>query len=195
MPYNIAKITRELQQEFKLFTPRGTTPTPVEDLAEDDKNRATPENLKVLLDALTDLTKELRAKRGEMSDWLPDIGILQWDLGMVGWSNRLEKYHHEVDKAPKGDRQDVLWSVTAPLLLGFFGGENSDKPQQPIDAVTPFMLANQLEVDDAWRDERWDLLKGDLEDGVKSAATAIAGGLGIAALFAGGLALAWWMRR
>lgn len=166
MPYDIGKITRELQSDFRLFTNYATWKRNDIELAlvdDGNANRATPENVGRLLVALQNLTRDIEAARATMSDWLPDIGVVLWDGRFKQWQERLATYEGEVAKAPPGDRGDILWSVTAPLLLGLFGGENSDEPQQPIDAVTPFMLANQLEVADAWRDERWRLFKDDLE--------------------------------
>jgi hypothetical protein len=188
MAYDIGKITREIQQSFDLFIPQGVRP---EDAP---PNKATPENLAVLVGALETLTKEISARRSQLSNWIPDAGIVAWDRAMVAWRERLVNYRTQVDKAPPGDRQDVLWSVTAPLLLGFFGGENSEDPQRPIDAVTPFILANMLAVADDWREQRYRALVADLESGIKSAAAAVGVGLG-AAVLVGGAALAWWVLR
>jgi hypothetical protein len=212
---DIAAVTRDLQSRFRLFAPSGAAPF---NFAPDDpkrsdvlaieladtegtaKNLATPENLKVLLKALDDVTSDVLEQRHELTAGdvakavlLAPVGLLaglfdedealeSWDKRMVQWRGRLGAYHDAVDKAPPGDRQDVLWSVTAPLLLGFFGGEASKLPQQPLDAVTPFMLANQLNVDAAWKEERWELLKEDLLEGVANAAKTAGAGLGALAI-------------
>jgi len=180
MPYDIAETTRALQTEFRLFG-EGVT------------NRATPENVAVLLTALADLTRDLEMARATVSNWAPDASVPRWDAGLASWKTRLAAYVLQVSKAPPGDRQDILWSVTAPLLLGLYGGENSTLPQRPLDAVTPFMLANQLEVSDAWRTARWDALLGDLEDGARAIPSAAMSAL---PWVAGATVLAWiWWTR
>jgi hypothetical protein len=208
MAYDIGAITRELQNAFKLFSgaPKITPPTKadvleldLEDAEDGATNLATPENLAVLVDSLEDFTAALAAERIRLESLAGDLenaiaGILvgvetkedveAWDADFSEWRSRLQNYRVQVDKAPPGDRGDVLWSVTAPLLLGFYGGENSEAPQQPIDAVTPFSLANQLRVADAWREERLRLLREDIAEEAKKVVTGIGGGA-----LLGGLAL------
>jgi hypothetical protein len=207
---DIAEVTRELQTRFRLFAPKSgstafTFGNPKRsdvlkiELADKDgsaTNLATPENLKVLLVALDDVTTEVLEQRNEIeaSDvakavllapinliglFNHDESLALWDDRMTKWRGRLGAYHDAVDKAPPGDRQDVLWSVTAPLLLGFYGGEASKLPQQPLDAVSPFIALNQLNTDTAWKEQRWQLLKQDLADGVANAAKAAGAGLGV----------------
>lgn len=194
MPYDIGAITKELQSDFRLFStwPAGTGRDDIELALVDDgaTNRATPENVGRLLDALERLTTDIAAARATMSDWLPDIGVVLWDGRFKQWTERLQQYQVEVGKAPPGDRADILWSTTAPLLLGYYGGENSTEPQKPIDAVTPFMLANQLEVAEAWRDERWRLFKQDLAESVE--AVSWLAPVAYVAFVGGG---AWWLGR
>lgn len=196
MAYDTGLITRELQQAFRLFKSAGVSRSDVlalelADLEGTDRNLATPENVDVLLAALDDLTADLIAARATMSNWLPDAAIANWDGDLAKWRGRLGAYHDAVDAAPPGDRQAILWGVTAPLLIGYFGGEASKLPQQPIDAVTPFSLANQLAVDDAWREERWRLFKDDLATAFKDLAN-VGFGIGGVVLFAGG---AWLLSR
>lgn len=199
MAYDVGKIARELQQAFRLFKP-GTTQlidkrdqTLDLELADNEggtTNLATPANVKVLLSALDDLTSDLLTARDTMSDVLPDAAIPTWDQRLSQWRGRLGAYHDAVDKAPPGDRADILWGVTAPLLIGFYGGEGSNLPQQPLDAVTPFSLANQLQVADEWRDERLRLFVQDIEEGIESA-VAIGGGLLTVVAIAGTAFLGW----
>lgn len=197
MAYDIGKITRELQAAFRLFDNVGDLDTrddvvvlELEDPG-DATNLATPENVGVLLESLTDFTAALAAERMRLAAQvgIADViaGILEgteteedvkaWDADFAAWRARLVNYNAQVAKAPPGDRADILWSTTAPLLLGFYGGENSDEPQRPIDAVTPFALANQLRVADAWRDERLRLLREDIADEAKKVVTTAGGGL------------------
>lgn len=200
MAYDIGKITRELQAEFRLFDNWASVArTDVIDLGLEEAhggstNLATPENVGKLLTALEQLTSAVQAKRAEMSSLVPDASIVLFDGRMKMWRARLQEYRAHVAKAPPGDREDILWSVTAPVLIGYYGGPNSEKPQQIPDALTPFMLANQLDVADAWRDERWKLFKDQLGSDLKKAA-----GTGLAtALVIGGIVVAggfWWLGR
>lgn len=178
--FDVGAITRELQQRFSLFCHTR------EECAAMPANAATPENLSHLLASLQSLTEDMAIAREGLSDWMPDAAIQHWDTEFVRWRGRLGAYIDAVDAAPPNDRGAVLWSVTAPLLLGFYGGQASKLPQQPLDAVTPFSLANQLAVDEAWRDERLRLLRQDLADAVKG----LGEGLGMVLTIAGvGLAL------
>jgi hypothetical protein len=213
--YDVGQITRELQARFRLFAPGTTTPIAMRDeaiqLELDDadgtsQNLATPENLTVLIDALDTFTKEVMVARSGLQiqkDAGSIVAVLTggdaeslaaWDSRLSQWRGRLGAYDDAVSKAPPGDRQDVLWSVTAPLLLGFFGGEASKLPQQPLDAVSPFILANQLRVLDDWRDERWAMFVDDLETGFADAIK-IGGGLVAVLLPAAVIAAGVWAFR
>jgi len=170
--FDVGKITRDIQGQFGLFA---TTPDPTEE------NRATPEYLAVLVGSLGDLTRAMEVRRAELSDWLPDKGVIDWDRDFAKWKNRLVMYAAEVSAAAPGDRKAVLWTVTAPLLLGFFGGAEGKLPKQPIDAATPFSLSNQLDVSQSWRAQQWDLLYEDLKKNAVDAVSSGVGGLLIAA--------------
>lgn len=191
MPYDVGAITRDLQSAFRLFigVPAPTRPAVIELELEDAEgtatNLATPANIAVLLRALRRLTDDIAKARSELSDLIPDAGLLAWNLGWIGWRSRLARYEAEVAKAPVGDRADILWTVTAPLLLGFFGGENSTDPQKPIDAITPFSLANQLQIAEEWRAERLRLFNADLKQAFKDAASIGSGALVVAAVIVG----------
>lgn len=188
MPYDIGRITRELQQEFRLFKPRGVVPGLARQRVDQGQqfNRATPENIAILLAALDTLTDDLKVARDALGNWTADASVAHWDHDFDAWLHRLDDYIFEVSKAPPGDRQDILWSVTAPLLLGYFGGEDSKLPQQRIDAVTPFVLANQLEVTEQWRNQRWDKLIEDIEQNAGDIAKPVAIGVGTIAAVAVG---------
>ena len=179
--YDVGAITRALQSDFGLFavqTPPGVNLQP-------PQNKATPEGLRVLLDALGKLTDDTLAQRNDVG--ISDLLVATaggnksdferaFDSDMLKWRGRLGAYNDAVDAAPAGDRQAVLWSVTAPLLFGFFGGESSDLPQQPLDAATPFTLANMLATNEASKQRAWDLF---LEDIATNAKKVVAGAKGI----------------
>lgn len=188
--YDVGAITRRIQTAFRLFCPPGITPLRC---ATTTTNRATPEDIGPLLDELEDVTQAVLDRVNEVGiSPAARIGFL---LSMSAWRQRLAKYQAEVAKAPPGDRQDILWSVTAPLLIGYYGGENSDEPQRVIDAVTPFLLANQQEVDDAFRDDLWDGFLQDLKDNAADIVKPLAAGFGFGALAIGGLALLLVLRK
>lgn len=158
MAYDVGFITRRLQNEFRLFN---------RDPSQQVRNNATPQRLAVLIKDLKKLTSEIEAKRDTAAfDWTPDAGVVIWDRDMEKWKGRLAAYEQAVISAEPDDRAAVLWTVTAPLLIGYYGGEDSTLPQQPLDAVTPFSLANQLDVAEAWRAERWRLFWEDLKKGL-----------------------------
>lgn len=187
--FDVGAITKDLQDRFDLFCySREECETKV--------NAATPENVARLLVALSVVTQQLEVARAASVDedfYLGGSpgGIAQWDADFVAWKERLAYYRGQVAKAPPGDRQDILWSTTAPLLLGFYGGESSTEPQQPIDAVTPFALANQLAIADEWRSERLELFYDDLEEAAKDVVETVGFGIGGIALLLGlGLLLA-----
>lgn len=155
--YDTGAIAKEIQESFKIFVR--------EPIA--SRNKATPEHLSVLLDKLSTLTQSVQEARDQMSDWTPDAGVPHWDRSMEAWKGRLLHYQNAVAAAPPGDRRAVLWTVTAPLLIGYYGGEGSKQPQSVMDAVTPFSLTNQLTVGARWRRERWDAFKDDVQKAIE----------------------------
>lgn len=192
MTYDIGKMTRELQDRFRLFKRDHR-----DELPGDGKNLATPTNVKALVVALEELTEKILEQRADGVPLRPDFAELDpdfatWDADMSKWQDRLSDYYDAVDAAAPDDRAAILWSVTAPLLIGFYGGEEAKTPQQPLDAMTPFSLANQLELAKAWKDERWNLLLQEIKEKLQqlgidvgliiAAAAGVA--LGVSALFA-----------
>lgn len=78
------------------------------------------------------------------------------------------------------DRDAVLWEVTAPLFLGYYGGRTGTEvplveggfppafdptAQHGPDLATPFSLANQLAVYEEFEQDNWDRLLDDLREG------------------------------
>lgn len=178
MAFDVGAIAREIQAAFRLF-----------EVAGEVENRATPANLNVLLGSLTRLTISLDEQRDSLSDLVPDAGLIAWDLQLRLWKIRLINYQSAVDVATSGDRQAVLWTVTAPLLLGFYGGPDSLAPQQTLDAITPFSLANQLSIVESWREERLAMLQSDLKQGIRELGSFAIGGVAVLGAVVVGLLL------
>jgi hypothetical protein len=190
--YDVGLITRRIQSQFRLFCPMGQSPN----VCAATPNRATPANVLLLLDELDEVTQAVVDEVKESP--ISPAARIGFAVSMNAWRSRLGTYRAHAAAAAPNDRRAILWDVTAPLLLGFYGGEDSDEPQRAIDAVTPFLLANMQEVDDSFREELFAAFLQDLRDGataVIDAVPAIAGGLGIGALAIGGLALLLVLRR
>ena len=117
-------------------------------------------------------------------------------LDLERWRVRLDAYLRHVEAvADPTDRRLTLWEVTAPLFLGWFGGETGSEVELPTggfppgfdpearhvaDLSTPFQIANELGVWLEWDHRMGRLLAQDVEDGVKDvvdAATDLAGGV------------------
>lgn len=168
--FDVGAIARDLQTEFGLFQRAGAPPEP---------NSATPQHLRELAARLDVLTEALFRERLTSSSLVTsNIGEAQWDAAWLAWRSRLDAYVDALDGVADDDHQAVLWSVTAPLLLGFFGGEQGTAPRRPMDAVTPFSLANQLNVTQEWREIQLDAFVQDLKDNARD----IVGGIGTTAL-------------
>lgn len=172
MPVDVGAKVKEISDEF---------------LAPPSPNRATPENLLVLVRGLEAYTESLRREAAEVASWVPGADEQQWTWAMYQWRTRLASYRVALEGASPRDRKAVLWTVTAPLLLGYYNGEKGDKPQQVADVATPFSLQNQLEVREQFEAENWNRLIGDLKRGVTRAGI----GLGAVVLIAAAVLVAW----
>lgn len=144
-------------------------------------NYATPVHLLDLMNFLNDFTERLEAQMElimssegvttceELEVKRPGLGSACTDLER--WRIRLDEYSMAVASVPADDQYDrtaTLWDVTAPLFLGWYGGETGDDPipvggfpedfdtdvQHPPDIGTPYTLANQLGIAQAWEKER-----------------------------------------
>lgn len=105
----------------------------------------------------------------EFTDAMLDAGgqmPAQWKEDRRRWQDRLVDYFARAEDAPTGHSKRLADDVAAPLLLGYYPGEEQ---QRTADLHTPFTLANQLEVDRKWRAERLRLLKEELGEAAKSA--------------------------
>ena len=162
-------------------------------------NLATPINLATLLEQLQSLTDAIEQEERKRRI-VPGSGVVvpcimsdgraldALCLDLTRWRRRLDEYYMHAASIPaerSHDRNAVLWEVTAPLFLGYFGGPTGTevplveggfpKGFDPTaahgpDLATPFSLANQLAVYQDFERENWDRLLQDLRDG--------AGGLG-----------------
>lgn len=171
---DVGAKTRELQKHFGILASTRAELDASGELDAKAPNRATPQHLKKLLQSLRTMTDQLDARvRDELSP-LSSIALDQIAGSLIRWNERLNGYIAAVDAAAPDDRRAVLWTVTAPLLLGFYGGEESTESRRTLDAVTPFIIADILKVESNWQDERWRLLIQDLKDNAADVAGSVA---------------------
>lgn len=148
-----------------------------------EPNIATPENVLLLLQHLAELTDELVAAQAERAAETPACHDDAICRDLRRWQARLEEYYAFTAAVPDADLQDrnaILWQVTAPLFLGWYGGKTGHEielvpdgfgpsfdpmVQHPPDIATPFTLANQLLVWQEWEEERFNRLIDDLREG------------------------------
>ena len=155
MAFDVAKITLDQQHKY-LGDPPSKAPTPA--------------TLRLLLGSLKALTDELekhaRAAREESFWGTTPAGA--WWTDFRRWQKRLDTYISIAQAASSDDIQATLWSVTAPLLLGQFGGKEAEgeKFKTP-DISSPFILWNQVEVEDQSRKDAWEAFKKDIKDPLK----------------------------
>lgn len=188
-------------------------------------NLATPYNMAVVLEELQALTDKLeerdelrRRVSGATAGVLGDVVIPCIDsdgnfidqlcADLYHWRARLDTYElasASVPESQEDDRDAILWTVTAPLLLGYHGGPTGKEIELSLDGypagfdpaiqhapdiATPFSLANQLGVYEEWEQRRWELFLDDLATGAREigkGAGKVA--LGLAAAFAIGLGI------
>ena len=157
-------------------------------------NLATPVNLAMLLEqlqALTDKLEQADEERRRVPGLLNVIPCVFEDgravdalcLDLVRWRRRLDEYYMHAASIPAEqghDRNTVLWEITAPLFLGYYGGRTGTEvplveggfpdgfdptAQHGPDLATPFSLANQLAVYEEFEQENWERLLDDLREG------------------------------
>ncbi len=145
-------------------------------LAPPAPNRATPARLKILVKSLRKTTDQVYAefivkKATNLNFWISNSSSFdQFKADMDAWQGRLQGYEAALSAAPASDRKAILWTVTAPLLLGFYGGADSKAPQAVPDVATPYILMNGFGTMQTFADENYDRLMADMKD----AAVAIA---------------------
>lgn len=123
---------------------------------------ATPARLSGLVDYLGRLTDYVVAQADEQVDE-PTEPPASGSPEVIAWRARLAYYRGALDDciaAGKGeDPKCVYWSVTNPLLWGWFGAESpecapdAECTQRPADVGEPFRLAHMLAVRTKWAEE------------------------------------------
>ncbi len=155
-------------------------------------NFVTPIHFLDLMNFLNDFTEQLEAEQQkafrkhnvtqceELEAVAPGEGSLCRDLQR--WRVRLNEYSMAVGSVPESDQYDrtkTLWNVTAPIFLGWYGGKTGTEIplveggyppgfdtalRHPPDIGTPYSLANQFGIAQAWSKERKDRILGELLD-------------------------------
>lgn len=151
MALTTAEITRQLQQIYGVA--HGF-----------ERSSVTAGELRLLLQRLDTLTSDLLTERETLSDWLPDVGVVQWDGDMQRWRSRLLAYQNLVENVPPEDTELVRYTIVAPLLVGWYPDENR---QRVLDAVTPWILASSLRAAKEAREQRWRELLAELRENAK----------------------------
>jgi hypothetical protein len=124
-------------------------------------NLATPMTWMGVLEDLDKLTTEIEGKQAARVAADPSFGTDQLSKDIERWRARLDWYtlatHAATDPL---DRNQVLWDVTAPLMMGWHGGPKGTDVLAPggyppgfnvqaahgADISTPYSLANQMGV-------------------------------------------------
>lgn len=179
--YDVGQVVRDYQRAWLGVAPNHATPIDLLDLL-------------FYLDEFTDVLEREDVARRTAA--LGPIGITascdefeqnhpgyaQTCKDLQRWRKRLDEYLLFTASVPiedEHDRRVTLWEVTAPLFVGWYGGETGvEIPldpaafppgfdpmiRHPADLATPYMLANQFGIWVAWQDERKKRLVADLTD-------------------------------
>ncbi len=155
-------------------------------------NHVTPNQLLGLLNFLSDMTEVIEERDAELRSVEQFDRVLSCEelgkvrpgygqpcLDLQHWRARLTDYMLHAGEVPPqlgDDRRETLWTITAPLFVGWFGGATGNEVelaaggfppgfnvdlQHPADIATPYMLANQYGVADAWEKKRAAMLLDD----------------------------------
>jgi hypothetical protein len=203
--YNIGEIVRHYQHAWAGKAPNHFTPIDMLDLL-------------FWLDEFTTVLEEQDLKRRmplvgpqtpvsceDMEITAEGYGSICRDLRR--WRLRLDEYMQFTAAVPveqQSDRSVILWEVTAPLFVGWYGGPTGTEipldpdafppgfdplVRHPADIASPYMIANGLGIWVAWQDERRKRLVADLTDPFKPSGTDWALIAAAGALVLGGYAL------
>lgn len=212
--YDVATIVRSYQLSWLHTEPNHITPIELRALLQ-TLGELTAQ-LEQAVGEHTEGSAMRAAKLGLMSGFLPGLGTMFWAVGdkakrgeqrslqaialdLQRWRTRLDSYVSAVEAAlpeREQDRAATLWTVTAPLLLGWYGGPTGSEieivgqpegfdPQlrHPVDVGTPYRIANMLGVQLEWSRRRAELFKDDLQDGAEETGKVV--GLAVAVGLAG----------
>lgn len=176
MAFDVASIVREYTQAYLGVSP----------------NRARPIDLLPLVDHLDRFTDQLH-RRGEKRRRLAGAAAQcdQLCIDLQRWERRLDFYLIEVNaQTDENDRWATLYTITNPLFLGWYGGPQGEAGpeflaetgfgpgfrfdmQHPPDLATPYSLANQLDVAEAFEAENRQHLLDDLKSGAEEIVTGV----------------------
>jgi hypothetical protein len=198
--YDVGAIVRDYQRSWLGVSP----------------NHATPIDLLDLLQYLDEFTNVLeqrdrtnRTVGGRIADcdrW-NGMGYGQTCRDLARWRVRLDEYLDFVSSVPvaqENDRAITVWPVTAPLLIGWYGGETGTEIpldprgfppgfnpaiRHPADIGTPYSIANQMGIWVSWQDERKTRLREDLKTSFTPDSFDIGIAIAIGAALLGGVAL------
>ncbi len=170
--YDVGKVVRAYNKSWLGVAPNYATPAHLMDLL-------------LFLDDFTKLLEEADVKartqqQGLLSGGTGEVLVDCDELGAWGhpglegacrdlqrWRIRLDEYMGAVFEVPPDDEMDrrkTLWSVTAPLFIGWYGGPEGTEPltpggfapgfnpdiRHPADIGTPYSLANLYGIEKAW---------------------------------------------
>lgn len=183
--YDVGEVVTRYQHNWLGVEPNHATPLELHDLL-----LTLDAQTRQLEDAVVkhrETTGTRTFKLGLIGSWIPVAGVAMWMAqdkanrdaqrsldalarDLTRWRTRLDAYRAVLDAVPHDavrDRGAVLWSVTAPLFLGWYGGPTGEElevvgqaptfdasAQHIADLATPYMLANQLNVWMTWEVER-----------------------------------------
>lgn len=198
--YDVGAIVRDYQRAWLGVAPNHATPIDLLDLL-------------LYLDEFTNVLEQRdrtnRTVAGRIADcdrWNGQ-GYGQTCRDLARWRVRLDGYLDFVSSVPvaeENNRGVTLWEVTAPLLVGWYGGlTGTEIPldprgfppgfnpalHHPADIATPYMLANQLGIWVAWKDERKKRLVEDLKTSFTPDGFDIGIAIAVGAALLGGVAL------
>lgn len=157
MSYDVGKVTKDVQSRL-LGSPPERVPTVAE-------LRGLLKSLRALTDKLEDATNTWADGfvEGVAGVAAPDPELVtQTQRDLKKWKERLAGYSSIIAGAESDAKETVLWTVTAPLVLGLYGGPSSDEPRLIPDFVTPFIISNVLELEEQLEQEEWSRFLADL---------------------------------
>lgn len=183
MTFEVGQISNTMRRGYlgEVMRPEGRVTADYLLSDANPQNKATAANI---LGVLGGAQKFTEALRGRLANGSATAGRESLMADLEAWSTRLGRYIELAKKeadtfGPKstGDVMDptsMAWTVTAPLLLGIYGGNE----QRTADITTPFILSNATDVTEAWEKERIKLFWRDVKSEAKKVGGKVRSGLG-----------------